>query len=420
MARILTLTSWYPPHYLGGYELSCFDVMQRFAARGHDVRVLCSDERTPDAERPDPAHEQLVRRELQLYLRDAALYRPKFRARLAIERHNHAALARQLDEHQPDVVSVWHMGGMSLGLLRDLADRGTPVVYSVCDDWLTYGEQLDAWTAPYVGGAERRFVGRVVAAATRVPVGPGDLDANDAAFCFISDHTRRRSVEHSPWQLRRSTVVYNGIDRSQLPRFTAPPVRPWRWRLLFTGRLDPRKGFETALRALSLLPDEAHLTIDGRGSADERARLEALVRELGVEDRVTLTTSRRDELADRYQDADVFLFPSEWDEPFGLTPLEAMACATPVVATAAGGSAEFLRDGHNCVVFPAGDPATLASAVRRVHDEPVLRDQLVRGGLHTADELDVEHFADALEAWHLAAAAGYPDGPPADRQLDLP
>src|SRR4051794_27338608 len=43
MPRTLTLTSWYPPHHFGGYELSCFDVMNRFVERGHEVRVLCGD-----------------------------------------------------------------------------------------------------------------------------------------------------------------------------------------------------------------------------------------------------------------------------------------------------------------------------------------------------------------------------------------
>jgi hypothetical protein len=47
VARVLTVTNWYPPHHYGGYELSCFDVMTRLAERGHEVRILCSDERVP-------------------------------------------------------------------------------------------------------------------------------------------------------------------------------------------------------------------------------------------------------------------------------------------------------------------------------------------------------------------------------------
>ncbi len=49
--------------------------------------------------------------------------------------------------------------------------------------------------------------------------------------------------------------------------------------------------------------------------------------------------------------ADALLFPVQWEEPWGLVPLEAMASGTPVVATGTGGSGEYLRDGDNCLVY---------------------------------------------------------------------
>jgi glycosyltransferase involved in cell wall biosynthesis len=97
-----------------------------------------------------------------------------------------------------------------------------------------------------------------------------------------------------------------------------------------------------------------------------------------------------------------------------------MACGTPVVATGVGGSAEFLRDGVNCVLFPPGDPVALAAAVRRIHDDPELRRRLLDGGLRTVAQLDVGRLADVLEEWHVAAASRFADGRPADRRLDLP
>ena len=419
MARILTITNWYPPHHYGGYELSCFDVMTRLAERGHEVRILCGDERVRGAVEPDPRHEQLVHRELQLYLREGALYRPGMRERLAIERSNHHALERHLGEYQPDVVSVWHMGAMSLGLLRRLADRGVPTVYAICDDWLTYGQELDAWSRPFAGNPLRRGLGRVVEAATGVPVvlrDPGE----SAAFCFVSASTRHRSIAHGPWLCPRSTVAYSGIDRSDFPPLDAVGDRSWRWRLLYTGRFDARKGIATLLQALAHLPPEATLECYGRGGADEQARLAKLAADLGVTERVTFGSLDRNELATRYVDADVFVFPSEWQEPFGLVPIEAMACGTPVVATGTGGSGEFLRDGYNCVVFHAGDPRALAAAIQRLHDDPDLRRRVVRGGLHTADELDVQRLTDTFEEWHMAAADNFVGGEPAARRLDLP
>lgn len=418
MSSILTLTNWYPPHHTGGYELSCFDVMTRLRERGHDLRVICGDERLPRAADPDPQHEPLVHRDLRLYLRAGDLYRPSLRERLTIERHNHHVLERHLAEHQPDVVSVWHMGALSLGLLRRISEAGYPVVYAVCDDWLTYGHALDAWSALFTGGRARRGIGRMVEAATGVPTSAPDLGA-DAAFCFVSESTRRRSVADGRWAYPVSTVVYSGIDRRDFPLVEVAHQRPWRGRLLYSGRFDPRKGIETVIRALPLLPDVT-LECYGRGGDAERDRLIELAGTLGVADRVTFATLERHELAARYGDADAVLFPSEWEEPFGLVPVEAMACGTPVVATGTGGSGEFLRDDYNCVLFRAGDAGAFATAVRRLGDDPALRERLVRGGLHTADELDVERLADVFEQWHVAAAARFADGAPPDRVLDLP
>src|SRR5467141_1336156 len=83
--RILCLTSWYPPHHFGGYELSCFDVMTRLAKRGHHVEILCSDERVGGVEDPNSADEARVHRTLKLYFRDGNLWSPPLRQRLAME-----------------------------------------------------------------------------------------------------------------------------------------------------------------------------------------------------------------------------------------------------------------------------------------------------------------------------------------------
>ena len=82
----------------------------------------------------------------------------------------------------------------------------------------------------------------------------------------------------------------------------------------------------------------------------------------------------RDALAGVYAGADALLFCVEWPEPFGLVPLEAMAVGTPVVATGTGGSAEYLRDGENCLLVEPGDAdARSPRAVRRLAGDPELR-----------------------------------------------
>jgi glycosyltransferase involved in cell wall biosynthesis len=409
----------YPPHHLGGYELSCRDVVERLRGRGHDVTVLTTTMRVPGVADVAGEREAGIRRDLEFYFRAGDLWSPSVAKRIAFERHNQRVLRGVLDDVQPDVVSVWHMGAMSLGLLTTLVESGVPLVYAVCDDWLTYGLVVDRWMSLF-RRRRSRWLAPVARRVVGVPTTVPDL-GRSGTFLFVSELTRQRSEAASPWTFPDSTVVYSGIDRTDFPVPAAHERRrPWRWRLLYVGRLVTRQGSETGLPALSRLPPEATLSIVGRGSAAERRRVDAVVAELGLAARVAICETDRAGLRAHYLSADAFVFPSEWEEPFGLVPVEAMACATPVVATAAGGSGEFLVDGANCLRFRAGEPDTLAATLERLAADEALRDRLVAGGLHTAAELDVDRLADAFEAWHDAAAAGFADGRPADRPPPVP
>jgi glycosyltransferase involved in cell wall biosynthesis len=165
---------------------------------------------------------------------------------------------------------------------------------------------------------------------------------------------------------------------------------------------------------MKVLP-EASLVLHGRDSGPDRDRVQRLARELGVDHRISFRSSDRSELATEYAAADVCVFPSEWDEPFGLVPLEAMACATPVVATGRGGSGEFLVDGYNCLLFPEGDASALAAAVQRLAANSAMRTRLKTAGAATAGYFDVDRLADGFDAWHAAAARSFDKGRPADR-----
>jgi glycosyltransferase involved in cell wall biosynthesis len=90
-----------------------------------------------------------------------------------------------------------------------------------------------------------------------------------------------------------------------------------------------------------------------------------------------------------------------------------MACGTPVVAAATGGSEEYLEDDVNCLVVPARDSAAIAAAVRRLAESPRLRERLVAGGRRTAASLTIDALSDVMERWHLAVAARFSDGEPA-------
>jgi glycogen(starch) synthase len=415
VTRVLVLGLRYPPHHDGGYEVACRDVAEGLRARGHEVTVLTSDLRHRGV--PDPPGERdapvAVRRELSAWFRDDALYAPGPRARLRMERASQRALRSALDDVRPDVVFVWQMGALSLGLLTTVARRGLPMVYAVFDDWLSYAPELDAWSRAF-----RRLprpVAQAAGAVLRLPTVVPDLGPT-GSFCFISETTRRRAEELAPFTTPDSAIVYCGIDGRLFTPGDRPRPGAWSGRLLYVGRYDPRKGIETVLRALPRLPDTT-LEVQGTGDQDERSRLSRLAHTLGIGGRVRFGEVDRATLVERYRAADAVVFPSEWEEPFGLVPVEAMACATPVVATGVGGSGEYLLDGINCVRFRAGDPAALTAAVHRLAGDDDLRRRLVHHGLATAAAFDVERLTECFAAWLTGAVAGFPGGRPASRRF---
>src|SRR5439155_1520664 len=123
VVRVLAVGNMYPPHHLGGYELVWRSAMEHLRARGHEVRVLTTDFALDDPSEPEGRD---VHRELRWWWRDHAFPERPFRERLAYERHNARVLGRHLDEFQPDVVTWWSMGGMSLTLIEHVRRRELP------------------------------------------------------------------------------------------------------------------------------------------------------------------------------------------------------------------------------------------------------------------------------------------------------
>ena len=395
--RILTVTNAYPPHYYGGYELTCADVMQRFAQAGHEVTVLTSTLRVPGV---DSTGDDNVRRTLHAYW-DWEKHRPAVPRspwqRFRVEQANLRALDAALRESEPDVVSVWHHGGLSMGLLTVIEQRRLPMLLTVANDWLVAAPRLDGWSRMWL-----RWSGPLPTRVGDVPVRLPTLA--DARANFVSEFTKGRSNDGARWRFPDAPIFRPGVDLRDFPVVAAAPSRPWRWRVLYVGRIDPVKGLGTLLRAVAQLPQEATLEVIGGGHAGYRAELEALARELQIGDRLRFLTAPRAQLRAHYLDADVVVFPSEWDEPFGVVPLEAMACGTPVVATGTGGSGEFLTDGRNCLRYPAGDVDALAACVRRLAAEQSVRQELATGGLVTAAQLTTDAYAANLLELHEQVA----------------
>ncbi|MCL0073762.1 glycosyltransferase [Dehalococcoidia bacterium] len=140
--------------------------------------------------------------------------------------------------------------------------------------------------------------------------------------------------------------------------------------VLFVGRIDPLKGIENLLVAVSHLSRTHHLKLLVAGGGDktqsEVERLKGLSRQLQIDDQVTFVGSMsQEDLPQLYNAADVCVVPSYY-ESFGLVALESLACGTPVVATRVGGIESLIRQGETGYVVAGNAPQTLADTIARL------------------------------------------------------
>ena len=220
--------------------------------------------------------------------------------------------------------------------------------------------------------------------------------------------------------LRRVAVVPCGVDLELFrPDGPATP-RGRQGRLLVVSRLVERKGIGNVITAMARLP-QAELVVAGGppaaelGADPEARRLTALAERAGVTGRVRLLGRvGRSDLPALYRSADLVV-TVPWYEPFGIVPLEAMACGVPVVASAVGGLVDSVVDGVTGVHVPPRRPGPLVAALAGLLADPERRAALGAAGVRRARRYDWDRIARSTLEVYTARVAAPPAGKPARR-----
>jgi D-inositol-3-phosphate glycosyltransferase len=210
----------------------------------------------------------------------------------------------------------------------------------------------------------------------------------DRVIATCTDEVTELARLHA--DLCRVSVIPCGVDlRRFRPDGPVEPRSSGRHRLLVLGRLVERKGVGDVVSALADLPD-TELVIAGGPDALELAsdpeaqRLAVLAERHGVADRIVWRGRvARAEVPALMRSADVVVC-APWYEPFGIVPVEAMACGVPVVATAVGGMLDTIVDGVTGVHVPPHDPDALAAALGDLLAQPLRLAEMGAAGVHRA------------------------------------
>jgi colanic acid/amylovoran biosynthesis glycosyltransferase len=208
----------------------------------------------------------------------------------------------------------------------------------------------------------------------------------------------------SPEASRRLKVVHCGVDLRQVP--WTPDNRPGN-HIVGVGRLSPEKGFHTLIEALAVLRDGGTpftCTVIGEGPA--RAQLEALIERLDLRTQVTLAGAQPQEFVrTQLASATVFTLPCQIAangsrDGIPVALMEAMASGCPVVSCPVSGVPELIGDGVHGLLAREGDALSLAQALKRLLDDPSLRDRLTRAARQRIEaEFDARTEALKLHAF---------------------
>ncbi len=341
----IAMLHWAFPPVVGGVETHLEELGASLARRGHAVHALVG----ADADEEPRQHRGIDVQRSTLLRPDSTVPREELKS----------ALRRFIDRARPDLLHAHNMHYFSephAEVVREIKEeRRLPVVLTAHNVWrdpmgISFLRHADVWD-------------RIIAVSR-----------------YLAD-----ALADMGYPRERIQVMHHGIDPSRWT--TEPPHPDAPLRVFHPARLSLDKGSLLVVRALARvrrgLP-QARLLLAGTGrivdfasrQAQEVAAVRDEIQRLGLDGAVELRAIPWAEMPQAFASSRVVVYPSRFDEPFGIAALEGMASARPVVVSRVGGMPEFVRDGVDGFVVASDDEAELADRIALLLGNPVLARRL--------------------------------------------
>lgn len=371
--KVLILTSYYPPLGVSGHDARCQQVAEALSLRGHSLQVLTSNHRVPpggvDSDRG-------VFRELAL---SADLPAQEMQALSyddvrALELKNAAALDYRITRFNPDVVLVWSCKQLSKSLLMRMENQGIDVCYDLHDVWLTRSEyESDLWQwwwkkkkgfGTMMQKLRLTLTGAKHRVLRKLPiVSANELDFSKSWVC--SRALQQTLLNDGLTEIAPRPVFYPALTRaSEVVKTNYKRENCFMW----AGRLSEGKAPDLALDAMATLKElgvRCRLDIFGMGEPIQRKEIRERINSMGLADSVKIVAIRPGELTVHYANYDAYISTSRCDDPFPMTPLEAMMSGLPCILSEDGGVPEIVEDGETAFVYKRDDQEALMYAIQR-------------------------------------------------------
>ena len=210
----------------------------------------------------------------------------------------------------------------------------------------------------------------------------------------ISESVKKSLVDLLHVNPDKIKVIYNGALLAKTRRSeSAKQIR-----LVYVGRIVEEKGIQETLQALAAIKKDLDFTFDIIGDGPYREKIEALVDQLGLCDRVNFMGVRRD-VPDILAERDIFIHMPSCEEGFGVAIVEAMAAGCVCVCAKKGGIPEVIHDGVDGVLVPTGTSEELVQILRQLIPQYLAGEytQMQNNAVKQAKEFSIENYSEKLE-----------------------
>ena len=346
--KILTVTNYYPPYYIGGYEIACKETMDFLIGRGHEVTVLASNYGSSKSQ-------TYIKREMHLI---SYPNNPRLK-RMREEHYNYKRVKNAIEEHKPDLVYFWSLKGIGLGVVEAADNANIPKVFEIGDFWmqgfLDYANP-NSW--------KQKLKSLLPFTHTK----PVKIEPVICVSKWIEKEMKER------YHTTHSYTIYNATYIPPKPIFQDNHTM----KFIFAGRIVEEKGLDLAIEALKLFKQnypniDFELNIYGDGDEAYIHQCKALAQPIEEKIHFKGKIKHKEKI---YTNGSILLMPTRMREPFGLVVIEAMVHGCIVIATNAYGPGEIIKHEKNGLLFEPEDVQDLYRQIEALHKDKALFEKL--------------------------------------------
>jgi len=385
--KILFTSYYFPPDFQGGAELSAYNIGKEFVEQGHEVHILT---RASEAEYDEDLIVHNVLRESEL---------PKE----ALSRQTEKEVKHLLQEHDFDIVHT-QSEYTAIGAVKACKEEEVKCVVSIRDYWLLDPLRMCYDFKPGEFADSTKILDIIKRSERKFRFNGGKKHLLSPVIALYLERFRRyerKNIQHADCLITNSKymekkhqglhpnieTIYNPIDTQLFA--SKKDKEDEKTKLFFVGRLRPEKGIITLLNALGkAVKKDNDIILDIVGTEQPPKWMNEKIEKNNIHENINfLGRVPFTEMPKHYNNSDIVIFPSEWQEPFGRISIEAMACQKPVITTQVGGIPEVVEDEETGLVIEPGNSRKLSEAMLELSEDRRKQETMGRKGRKRVEKL---------------------------------